>query len=155
MAAGKDPPVESMAGREIVTTRVIAATPARLFEAFRDPDCLEQWWGPKDFTCTIHQFDLRPGGKWRLTLHGPDGTDYRNEKEFVAVETARRVVFRHLDPLHAFEMTIAFTPQGAGTLVYWRLRFDSPAECARVRIIVVEANEQNLDRLEADLTTVP
>ena len=155
MAAEKNPPAESPAGREIVTRRVMAATPARLFEAFRDPDRLEQWWGPKDFTCTIHQFDLRPGGKWQLTLHGPDGTDYRNEKVFVTVEAGKRIVFRHLDPTHAFEMTIAFTPQGAGTLVYWRLLFDSAAECARIRDIVVEANEQNLDRLEAHLITVP
>ena len=82
------------------------------------------------------------------------GTDYRNEKEFISVVPTQQIVFRHLDPIHAFEMTITYAAQGAGTLVIWRLRFDSAAECARVRAIVTEANEQNLDRLEAHVRTV-
>jgi hypothetical protein len=56
----------------------------------------------------------------------------------------------------AFAHAISVAPkQGAGTLVYWRLLFDSADECARIRSVVVEANEQNLDRLEAHLTTLP
>lgn len=154
MADAKNPPANPTADREIGTTRLIAASPARLFEAFRDPDQLEQWWGPAGFRCTIQEFDFRPGGKCRLVLHGPDGTDYRNEKQFIAVVPAERIAFRHLDPVHAFEMTLTYTPQGAGTLVGWRLVFDSATEAARVRAIVTEANEQNLDRLEAHVRTV-
>jgi uncharacterized protein YndB with AHSA1/START domain len=153
MPAEKNPPVESVAAREIATTRVMSATAAQLFESFRDPDRLTQWWGPQGFTSTFHEFQLRPGGKWRLVLHGPDGTDYGNEKVFTEVVPAERIVFQHLDPIHGFTMTIAFTPQGDRTLVTWSLLFDSAAECARIRSIVTEANEQNLDRWEAHLAT--
>ena len=152
-AAGRNPPVSDTANREIATMRVLPASRERVFEAFRDPDQLEQWWGPKDFTCTFHEFDLRPGGKWRLVLHGPDGTDYQNEKEFVEVVRPERVVFRHLDRTHGFLMTIAFAETAAGTRIIWRLLFDSADECARIRDIVTEANEQNLDRLAAHLAT--
>ena len=154
MAAAKNPPVESDADLTIGTTRVIAASPARLFEAFRDSHQLEQWWGPMGFTCTIQEFDLRPGGQWRLVLHGPDGADDKNEKVFTAVVPGERIVFRHLDPVHAFEMTIAYAARDAGTWVTWRLVSDSVAECVRVRAIVTEANEQNLDRLESHVRTL-
>ena len=153
MSAGKNLPANDPTDREILTTRVVPASRERLFAAFSDPDQLAQWWGPKDFTCTIHEFDLRPGGKWRLVLQGPDGTDYQNEKEFIEVFRPERVVFRHLDRTHGFVMTIAFTEQAGGTGITWRLLFDSAAECARIRDIVTEANEQNLDRLENHLAS--
>lgn len=154
MAAGKSPPAEVTADREIGTARTVAATREQLFAAFSDPDRLSQWWGPKDFTSTFQEFDLRPGGKWRLVMHGPDGTDYQNEKEFIEVTKPERIVLRNVSQVHGFLMTIAFTAQRGGTLVTWRLLFDSAAECARVRAIVTEANEQNLDRLEAHVRTV-
>jgi uncharacterized protein YndB with AHSA1/START domain len=154
MAAGEKPNADSADGREIGTTRWLAASPERLFAAFSDPHQLMQWWGPKDFTSTFQEFDLRPGGKWRLVLHGPDGTDYANEKEFIAVEKPGRIVLRNVSPVHGFLMTLAFTAEGRGTRVTWRLLFDSADEAARVRAIVEEANEQNLDRLEAHVATV-
>ncbi len=55
--------------------------------------------------------------------------------------------------MHGFLLTIGFTTQGSGTLVTWQLLFDSAAEAAKVRAIVTEANEQNLDRLESHLAT--
>lgn len=155
MPAGKNPPAESHPDREIVSTRHFAASPEQLFTAFSDPDRLEQWWGPKDFTTTIQQFDLRPGGRWRLVLHGPDGTDYQNDKEFVEVARPRRIVFRHIDPTHGFQMTITHAAENDGTAVTWSLLFDSAAECAKIRALVTEANEQNFDRLEKHLTTSP
>jgi hypothetical protein len=50
-----------------------------------DPWQVGQWWGPKGFTTTILEMDLRAGGKWRLILHGPDGTNYPNEMTFTEV----------------------------------------------------------------------
>ena len=154
MDAAKKSPADAAAEREIGITRLVNATPEQLFAAFRDPDRLVQWWGPKDFTSTFQEFDLRPGGKWRLVLHGPDGTDYPHEKVFVEVIPPTRVVLRHNDPTHGFVMTINFLAQDSGrTLVAWQLLFDSATEAARIRPLVTEANEQNLDRLEAHLST--
>ena len=153
MAAEKSPSVESIAARLIGTTRLVAATPEQLFAAFSDPLRLTQWWGPKDFTSTFQEFDLRPGGKWRLVLHSPDGTDYPNDKEFVEVTNPTRVVIRNHCHTHGFMMTIAFTAENGGTRVTWQLLFDDAAEATQVREFVTVANEQNLDRLEAHLAT--
>lgn len=76
---------ESASEREPVTSRVLEAPRERVFRAFSDPAHLERWWGPKGFTNTFHEFDLRPGGNWRFVMHGPDGADFPNESVFVEV----------------------------------------------------------------------
>ncbi len=136
----------------IISRRAFAVSRERLFAAFRDPASLATWWGPAGFTNTIHTFDFRPGGEWRLTLHAPDGTSYLNESRFTAIEAPSRIVFVHEEPVHRFEMTISFEPHPpAGTLVTWRMRFDDAAEAARLRTFIAAANEQNFDRLQIHL----
>lgn len=61
------------AAPEIVATRILDAPREVVFRAFTDPDRLAHWWGPKGFTNTFHQFDPRPGGKWRFVMCGPAG----------------------------------------------------------------------------------
>ena len=138
------------ADREIFTFRVIDAPRERVFSAFSDPSRLAQWWGPKGFTNTFQEFDLRPGGAWRFTMHGPDGGNYPNESVFDVVGP-ERVVIRHVSAPH-FELTITFAEEAGGTRVGWRQLFNSAEERERIARFAVEANEQNLDRLEAQLT---
>lgn len=139
---------------EIVNTRVFAATPERLFAAFRNPQQLAQWWGPRGFTSTFHEFDLKPGGRWRFVMHGPDGADYPNENEFVEVSPPARIVFDHPDPQHRFRMTMTFTGRDGKTQLTWRMRFDSLADASRLREFLAAANEQNFDRLAAHLAAL-
>ena len=61
--------------REIVATRVFAASRALVFTLWTDPRHIAQWWGPNGFTTTIHEMDVRSGGVWRFVMHGPDGVD--------------------------------------------------------------------------------
>jgi len=91
--AKRNNPVAEAADREIISTRVIAAPRDLVFKAFSDPENLARWWGPKGFTNTFHEFDLRPGGAWRFVMHGPDGVDYPNESVFVEVVKPERIVF--------------------------------------------------------------
>jgi len=137
--------------RTIVSTRVFAAPRESVYAAFADPARLAQWWGPTGFTTTIHEFDLRPGGRWRLTMRGPDGSRYENESEFITVAPPEGLALRHLDPVHGFQMTMAFETESENTRLTWRMRFDSEAEFDRVKAIILEANEQNFDRLATHL----
>ncbi len=70
------------AGREIVVTRLINAPRELVFDAWTTPEHVAQWWGPDGFTTTTHEMEVRPGGHWRLIMHGPDGTDYNNHIVF-------------------------------------------------------------------------
>lgn len=136
--------------RAFIHTRLIDAPRDQVFSAFSEPARLARWWGPTGFSSTFECFELRPGGLWRFTLHGPDGADYPNESVFSEVSVPQRVVFDHIGG-HHFEMSLAFEAQGSKTLVHWRQVFDTVEERERIAPIVREANEQNLDRLEAEV----
>jgi hypothetical protein len=49
---------------------------------------------------------------------------------------------------------ITFEAQGSRTVVGWRQVFDTAAERERIAEFVIEANEQNLDRLAAEVRNV-
>ena len=107
--------------RDLVSTRLIPFPREAAFAAFRDPARLAQWWGPAGFTNTIHGFDLRPGGRFHLTMHGPDGANYDNEKEFLEVVEPQRVVFRHFQPMHDFTMAMDWEAEDGGTRLTWTM----------------------------------
>lgn len=135
-----------------MTTRLLAAPRERVWAAFCDPAALARWWGPEGFTNTFHEFDFRPGGVWRFTMHGADGTAYAMDHRFPEIVAPERIVVRHLQPGHDFTLTITLADRDGRTEIVWRMLFDDPAEAARVRPFVVPANEQNLDRLAAHLS---
>jgi len=151
-AEGADPTL-AFAAREIVSTRVVGAARELVFKAFTDPDHLARWWGPQGFTNTFHEFDLRPGGTWRFVMHGPDGVNYQNKSVFVEIVKPERIAFEHVSGPQ-FQMTIALAEQGGKTKITWRMLFESAAECDKVKKFAVEANEQNFDRLEAELSNM-
>ena len=132
---------------DIVSTRFFEAPRERVFEAFCDPSLLARWWGPKGFTNTIHELDVRRGGHWRSVLHAPDGRDFANHGVFVEVLRPERIVFRHLSDVHPYELTIALEERDGGTRMTWRMRHETAKVCASVRPFVVPGNEENFDRL--------
>ena len=137
--------------RTLATSRVISATPTAIFAAMRDPMRLARWWGPDGFTNTFDTFDFRPGGAWIFTMHGPNGANYPNQSEFAEIVPNQRLVIRHTCAPY-FTLSITLTPREGKTLLDWNQCFDSAEVRANVARIVIPSNEQNLDRLEAELT---
>ena len=136
--------------QEIISSRIINATREKVFRAFSDPDHLKNWWGPKGFKNTFSEFDLRPGGNWRFVMHGPDGTDYPNQSLFLEIVDAERIVFKHVSA-PSFKMTITFEDLQGKTKVTWQMLFETAAIRNNVAKYAKNANEENFDRLEAEL----
>jgi uncharacterized protein YndB with AHSA1/START domain len=134
--------------RALATSRQVAASPAAVFDAIRDPVRLARWWGPDGFRNHFAVFEFKPGGRWQHVMEGPDGTRYPNEAVFEAVDPSR-VVIRHVAP--DFRLTITLAASAGGTQVGWRQVFDDAAVCRQVAHVCIPSNEQNLDRLEAEL----
>jgi uncharacterized protein YndB with AHSA1/START domain len=137
--------------REFVHSRLIDASREQVFAAIADPARLARWWGPNGFTSTIEVFEFRRGGAWRFVMQGPDGTDYPNENRFADIVAPHRVVVEHPGSPHHFVLTITLAAQGSRTLVGWRQVFDTAEETQRIAAFVTPANEQNLDRLAAEV----
>jgi uncharacterized protein YndB with AHSA1/START domain len=139
--------------REISATRTFDAPRELVWSLWTEPDHIAHWWGPNGFTNTIDEMDVRPGGVWSFTMHGPDGRDYKNKSVYVEVLKPERIVFDHVSgPL--FRAIIDFTPRGNKTEIRWRMIFETAA--LRDKVIkeygAAEALVQNLERLARALS---
>jgi PhnB protein len=148
----KDLNTTSTADREISATRVFDAPRELVWKVWTDPKHIAQWWGPNGFTNIIHEMDVRPGGVWRLIMHGPNGVDYQNKNVFVEIEKPERIVYDHVSaPRH--HVTVTFAEQGDKTQITMRMLFDTAAErddTAR-KFGAVEGLSQTLGRLKEHL----
>ncbi len=133
-------------------SREIPATPESVFSAIQDPAHLARWWGPDGFTNTFHTFEFREGGSWLFTMHGPDGTDYPNQSEFLEIVPPSMVRIKHVN-LPRFDLSISLEPSETGTLVSWVGVFENQAFAENMRQFLEAANEQNLDRLAVEVCT--
>lgn len=99
---------------ELYLTRVYDAPVKTVWDAFCDPEQVEQWWGPRGFTLTTHSKDLKPGGHWAYTMHGPDGKNWKNKTIYHEVEKYSRLVYDHGgndDRPPLFRVTATFTEE--------------------------------------------
>ena len=132
------------------TSRELPTCPEEVFAAISDPVRLARWWGPNGFSNTFSVCEFTEGGRWSLIMHGPDGEKYPNENRFAAIEAPRLVIIEHVgEP--KFRMTLTLAPSPNGTRVGWSQAFDNDEVASRIERIVVPANEQNLERLEAEV----
>lgn len=143
-----------IAENEIYSSRILEAPVRRVYQAFAQPQHLRNWWGPEGFTNTIHEFDLRPEGKWVLTMHGPEKGNYENESVFTDVQPEKLVAWKRLSqPL--FNMEVHFKKiDEKNTEIAFRMIFKSVSECEKIKSFVVPKNEENFDRLEKELSFV-
>jgi uncharacterized protein YndB with AHSA1/START domain len=141
------------ADRHIVGTRLLDAPRELVWNAWTDPKQVAAWWGPKGFTSTIQEMDVRPGGAWRLVMHGPDGTDYPNESVYVEVVKPQLLVFDHVSRPN-FRFCATFIAEGDKTRVTVRMLFPSAELLDKTAKAfgAVEGLHQTLERLGEHLS---
>jgi uncharacterized protein YndB with AHSA1/START domain len=138
--------------RAISTSRLFDAPRDLVFRMFTELEHLSQWWGPRGFTTTTYEMDVRPGGVWRFVMHGPDGTDYDNEITYLEIVRPERLTYTH-GPTPVFDTTVTFDDEGGKTRVGMRAVFAS----AEMRNMVddeygaVDGMHETLDRLGEQL----
>ena len=73
--------------------KVLQARAERVFAACVEPESLAAWWGPAGFTAPSLDFDVREGGRYRITMQPPDGEAFHLRGEFREVDPPRRLVY--------------------------------------------------------------
>ncbi|MCA9057997.1 MAG: SRPBCC domain-containing protein, partial [Planctomycetaceae bacterium] len=135
---------------QIMNVRDFPFTPAEISAAIADPNRLARWWGPTGFRNDMETFEFRDGGMWKFTMISPDGTVYPNENKFVSI-SPEQIVIRHLSaPEFLLEMSLVPLP-GNTTRLIWMMTFASAELRNKLAAFVPAANEQNFDRLNAEL----
>jgi uncharacterized protein YndB with AHSA1/START domain len=113
--------------REIVITREFDAPRELVWAAWHEAKHVERWWGPKGFTTRVTELDLRPGGRTRYVMAGPDGTEYPVGGVFREVVVPERIVttdeWEDDDPNlpQGIVLTIVFEDLGGRTRVTLRI----------------------------------
>lgn len=136
---------------ELYLTRVYDAPVKLVWDAWTDPKKVAKWWGPRGFTLTTHSKDLRSGGNWNYTMHGPDGTNYENRTFYHEVEKYQRLVYDHganetQPPL--FRVTVNFSESNGKTKMEMTMAFASPeAAIASKKFIKQASGDSTWDRL--------
>lgn len=111
---------------ELSITRSIAASPEAVYRTWTER--LGEWWAPRPYTTPVVELDLRPGGRGRMVMRAPDGTDMPNEGVFLEVVPNRKIVFTNAfttgwipqDPFMV--VIITFEPEGSATRYTARVR---------------------------------
>lgn len=58
--------------RELTVERTVAVPPSLAWEGWTKPEHIARWWGPKLWTATVYEMDLKPSGVWRYSLGAND-----------------------------------------------------------------------------------
>jgi len=136
---------------EIYITRLYDAPVKMVWDAWVDPQQVAQWWGPRGFTITNHSKDVRTGGHWNYTMHGPDGIDYPNKTKYLEVEKYSRMVYDHggndeQPPL--FRVSVSFTDVKGKTKMEMTMSLASAEAATAIKKHIKKANGNSTwDRL--------
>jgi uncharacterized protein YndB with AHSA1/START domain len=127
---------------EIRITRLFDAPVQAVWDAWTDPAQTAQWWGPRGFTITTHSKDLRPGGSWSYTMHGPDGVDYPNKTVYHEVEPRAKLVYDHGgndDRPPLFRVTVLFSEVKGKTGMEMSMTLPTPEAAEQTRKFIKAA----------------
>jgi uncharacterized protein YndB with AHSA1/START domain len=148
-----DASAAELADRSLVFHRRVRAPRELVFRVWTEGHHLSRWFGPDGFTTTTKAIDIRPGGVWRFTMHGPDGTVYPNRIVYLEVTPPERLVYKHDpdkddEPIN-FTVTVTFEQQGPDTAMTMSMVFPTSAALREVceKFGAEEGAVQTLGRL--------
>lgn len=141
---------------QIITTRVLNASRELVWTVLTTPEHIKHFWGPDGFTNSIKQMDVKVGGQWLFTMHGPDGTNYPNRIIYRTVTPKSYLAFDHdggEDDVsgHRFLGEIELFEEGTKTRIELRMTEATMEARDAVAPYAVEGGRQNLERLAAYL----
>lgn len=139
---------------EIVNSRVVKAPRETVFKMWSDPAHLKEWWGPEGFSNSFEEFEFRPGGRWKFVMHGPEKGNYPNECIFTKIEPPLLIAWDRISqPIFKMEFTFEKVDANS-TRIIFKMIFGDPGLYKTINKFAPGKNEENLDRLEAELEKV-
>src|SRR5690349_1905096 len=106
-------PSERPSSREFVLRRSFAAKPSRVFAAWTNPELVAQWFAPANFTATA-DLDVRPRGKYRITMIDKDGVKWPIKGEYQEISPGEKLVYTEDLSEHPKQFDEMLLKQGLG-----------------------------------------
>jgi uncharacterized protein YndB with AHSA1/START domain len=92
--------------------RVLATKPEKLYRAFLEPDALAKWLPPSGFVCTVHHFEGKVGGTFKMSFRNfTTGKSHSFGGKFVELVPNKRLRYtdKFDDPNLPGEMQVTVT----------------------------------------------
>lgn len=127
---------------EIRIVRVYDAPAKLIWTVWTEDKHVTKWWGPRGFTLTTKSKDVRPGGKWIYTMHGPDGTDYPNITTYHEVIPYKKLVYDHggnEERQRLFTVTVTFEEFKGKTVMDMTMTLDTPEAAEQIKGFIKQA----------------
>jgi len=141
---------------EVTIVRVFAAPRRFVFDAWTNPKHLPQWMGPRAWTMSVCDIDLRPGGAYRFVWHNDEGAEMGISGVYREVDPpARLVTTEAWDGWHQTLNTLELSDEGARTRATFTMQFPSrEARDAALATNMREGMSEGYDRLDAYLANL-
>jgi uncharacterized protein YndB with AHSA1/START domain len=85
--------------KQVRLERTYAASIEDVWELWTTKEGIESWWGPDGFAVTVHELDLRVGGKllYAMTAVGAPQIEFMKQAG-MALSTESRITFKEVTP---------------------------------------------------------
>lgn len=92
--------------------RVLATKPEKVYRAFVEPDALAKWLPPNGFACTVHHFEAKVGGAFRISFRNfTTGQAHSFSGTYLELEPGKRLRYTDVfdDPGLPGEIVVTVT----------------------------------------------
>lgn len=146
--------------KQLVIERTVTAPPARVFDAFTDPEQLVRWWWPNGFTCPAAEVDLRVGGSYRIAMQWPDAFPAESQfshhmgGEYYEIDRPRRLVMsgravnEEQGELFATLIEVTFDEHDGGTALTMKQSYFEPMPPPEAMAGAEQGWTEQLDKLD-------
>ena len=154
---GNDRTSVTTQGLEIVFERVFDAPRDLVWTVMTDPARITNWWGPRGYTTTVEEMDVRPGGRWRFINHTTGGEDVPFKGEYLEVVPGERIVRTFIVDIPGMDdkvglETMTLEDLGDRTKLVERSRFDTLEELeGQIAVGMVGGALDTYDRLAEEI----
>lgn len=125
----------------LTISRLIAAPPSAVWNAWSIPENLAKWWIPAPIECQVVTLDLRPGGGFVTRMREDSAGDFQPHVDgcFLEAIPNERLVFTTVltegwqpaEPWLALTAILTFEAQDGGTLYSARVLHKTPEDSAK------------------------
>ena len=108
-------------GHVVRIERTFTASAEDVFDAWTSPEVMRRWFHPaRDWDTPEAEVDLRAGGKVRVVMRRPDGTEVEAQGEYTLIDRPRRLVMTWTfddDPSNEQLIELSFSESEGSTRV--------------------------------------
>lgn len=127
--------------KTVSITREFAANHDLVWEAWTNPEILDQWWAPKPILSKTKEMNFTVGGRRLYAMVGVDGKEGWSVQEYTFI-----------DPKDSFKFLSTFsdsegTPNSAFGPSEWDVNFTENNETTTVNIIISRDSYEELEKI--------